>query len=129
MTPLARDIINEVAQEFRLEPARILGRTRISQYMHARIAIARRLFDNGYTMGRIAKVLNRDRTTVLFYLGRTAKNQPRPLKWKIQAPRVERPRRCKDLKVKRPSIPKPKLYLVPYAGAGAEYVWTKRERA
>lgn len=70
MTPQTRQIIDDVARSRRLDPIAILGKRRFQRLVQARIEIAKRLkSDRGYSHNRIAAILNRDHTTICFYLG------------------------------------------------------------
>jgi hypothetical protein len=74
----------------------------------------------GYSTGRIGAILNKDHTTIVFYLGR-GKKKPNKLRW--HAPKI---RHLYFLKPK-PLPEKRKFYLIPYAGAYMpEYDWKER---
>jgi DNA-binding CsgD family transcriptional regulator len=124
MTPQAREIIREVAERRGIDPGAITGPRRFQKLMLARVEIAHRLVARRYSLHRIGAILNRDHSTIFFYLGRSIKKPSKP-KWR--KPNVRDLCRLKSPKSPRP--PKPVAdYLTPYAGADmTEYVW--RERA
>ena len=125
MTPQARAIIREVAATCAVTPGNIFTRCRTRAAVHARIEIAKRLRDRGYSTPQIGRVLNRDHTTIVYYLG-TAKRTVAPLLWRKPIIRHLNCACCPW--PKQPKPPKPaKRYLVPYAGAyPPEYDWKER---
>lgn len=126
MTPQARAIIREVAATCAVAPANIFTRCRTRAAVHARIEIAKRLRARGYSMPQIGRVLNRDHTTIVYYLG-GAKRTVAPLLWRKPIIRHLNCFCCRE-----PVEPKVKTkldrgYLVPYAGAYMpEYNWKEK---
>jgi hypothetical protein len=120
MTPQAREIIREVGALRGLNPLAIIGKSRNKRLMFARVEIAKRLVARGYTTTRIGAVLNRDHTTIVFYLERGCK---RPSKPKWHPPRISHLRSMK----RKPLPENRKHYLTPYAGAYMpDYEWKVR---
>ncbi len=124
MNPLVREIIRVVAVEHRVDPGKVAGSCRTQRVVLARAEAARRLEATGYyTDEDIARFLRKDRTTVLYYLGRLG-SMPSKLHWK--------PPTVRHLVwLHRPSLPPPPKvtvrYLLPYAGADVDrYVWKER---
>jgi hypothetical protein len=92
MTPreITRAIIRDVAIRHLAGPADILSRRHPRQLLAARIEIAERLAARGYNGVQIAAAMNRDYTTVYFYLGRTArKPSPRTLATVAKRPQID----------------------------------------
>lgn len=123
MTPQARAIIDEIAALRGIDPLKIINPCRTPKVFRARVEVAKRLDQRGYSTGRIGAMLNHDHTTIVFYLGR-GKKQPSPLIWRKPVVRT----------LRTPAPPKPprprprKFYLKPYAGADmTEYQWKQRE--
>ena len=119
MTPQARAIIREVAASRVVTLAKLIGRCRSARVVHARVEVAKRLRARGYSTPRIGAILNKDHTTIVFYLG-TGKKKPMPLLW--QKPRIRHLNcycnRCYFPTETSVAEPMPtKRYLVPYAGA------------
>ncbi len=109
MTPQARAIIKEIAELRGLEPREILGRSRFQNVVRARVEVAKRLDERGYSSPQIGKILNRDHTTVLYYIGR-GRRHIKPPRWR--APKV---RHLKFIRVPKPPKPeRPKA--IRYAG-------------
>lgn len=131
MTPQARAIIVEVARSFRVEPAKISSVGRKQALVLARVEVARRLDARGYSTSKIGTILQRDHTTIVYYLGRGKRAQkPPPVKWRkprIAHLKCRHCRRC-YFPGPKPETPEPtKCYLVPYAGAFMpEYDWRER---
>jgi hypothetical protein len=129
MTPQALVIIGEVAASSLVAPAKLVGRCRSARVVHARIEVAKRLRDRGYSTPRIGQVLKKDHTTIVFYLG-LGKKKPTPLQWR--KPRIAHLncycRLCYFPTPKTIARTKPTAnYLVPYAGADmSEYTWKER---
>lgn len=127
MTPQAREIIMEVARRRGVDPEMIASKCRRSKIFYARIEVAKRLDERGYSTSRIGAVLGHDHTTVVYYLGRAQKRpkpepEPKPGRKRKWRPPVVRHVRWLAT---RPS--NPGLYLVPYAGADmSRYVWRPR---
>ena len=120
MTPQARAIIREVAALRGVDPYKIIGHCRRDKMVRARIEVARLLDACGYSTPRIGAILNKDHSTIVFYLGRGKKKPTKP-RWR--APKV---RHVCFLKSKPPPA-KRRFYLVPYAGAyWPEYDWKER---
>lgn len=124
MTPQARDIVREVAAQYGVDEARILGKCRKEKVFRARIEIAKRLDARGYSTPRIGAILNKDHTTILFYLGRISGQKPTPPK----KPKWRKPHVRHLYFVRpRPLPEKRKFYLIPYVGAYMpEYEWKER---
>lgn len=68
--PAAKAIILEVAAKFGLTVRMIRGDSRFREIVIARAEIARRLSRRGYSSPRIAAILGKNHTTILYYLGR-----------------------------------------------------------
>ena len=120
MTPQARAVIREIAALRGIDPGRIIGYSRKEKIFRARIEVARALDARGYSTPRIGAILNKDHSTIVFYLGRGKKKPTKP-RWRT--PKV---RHVCFLKPKPPPA-KRKFYLVPYAGAyWPEYDWKER---
>lgn len=125
MSPLTYEIVSDVSARYGLSIGLIVGPSRAYRLVLARVEIAQRLHARGYTNAQIARVLHRDRTTVVYYLGGNKNRSPPKPRWR--RPRV---RHLCWLKVEQP----PKVlkemrrqFLVPYAGADmTEYVWRRR---
>ncbi len=121
MPPQARAIIEMVATDAGIDPRLIVTRCRKKKIFHARVEVARRLAERGYSTPRIGRILNHDHSTIVFYLGRGKKKPSRPV-WK--APTV---RHVRFIKPPKPPRAKLKFYLKPYAGADwREYQWKER---
>jgi hypothetical protein len=130
MTPLARKIIDEVAEAHDVCPTSILTKSRQQRLVFARVEIAKRLRAHGYTTTQIGRALNRNHCTVCFYLGNTTTKKPK-LQPKWKRPRVRHLNcYCKLCyfpvePVEEPAPPTPKRpYVVAYAGAS--YRWKER---
>jgi hypothetical protein len=122
MTPQARAIIDEIAAKHGVDPRKIANPCRITKVYRARVEVAKRLSERGYSTPRIGAILNHDHTTIVFYLG-NAKKKPPPPVWR--KPKV---RTLYVTTRKKPPRPERKLYLQPYAGADmTEYRWKPRE--
>jgi hypothetical protein len=122
ITPYARAVIEEIAALRGVDPNKIANPCRAPKVYRARIEVAKRLSDRGYSTTRIGQMLNHDHTTIVFYLGRAKKKPARPV-W--QKPKV---RTLCVIAQRRPPPPVRKLYLKPYAGADmTEYQWKPRE--
>lgn len=120
MTPQARQIISMVAAWRGVDPRKIVGPCRNRRVVLARMEIARQLDARGYSTSRIGAILNKDHTTIVFYLGRGKKKPAKP-RWR--KPRI---RHLCFIKAKPPPKMR-KFYLVPYAGAyWPEYDWKER---
>lgn len=64
---LRKQIISDVLRIHRLGRVEFFGRSQFDELCAARKDAARRLREVGFTTGHIAKILNRERTTVLHY--------------------------------------------------------------
>jgi hypothetical protein len=132
MTPYARQVLREVAAQNGLHPLQIVGSVCTMRFVRARVEVARRLAaERGYSTPQIGRILNKDHTTIVFYLGR-GKRRPSE---RVMTPCWRKPRiahlNCKRCRLcfigswhdsKKP--PKPRRYsLAPYAGADREYIW------
>jgi hypothetical protein len=121
MTPQARAIIDEIASLRGVNPDKITNPCRMHKVFRARIEVAKRLSQIGYSTLRIGAILNHDHSTILFYLGNGKKRPSRPA-WR--KPKV---RTLRDYPRPKPPPRQSRLYLTPYAGADMrEYVWTRR---
>jgi chromosomal replication initiation ATPase DnaA len=67
---IAETIVANVARRLKMHPRDISGPSRHPQYVAARKEIARRLQKHGFVAYPIAPILNRDHTTVLYYLSK-----------------------------------------------------------
>ena len=120
MTPQARAIIREIAALRHVDPYKIIGQSRSEKVFRARIEVTRALDARGYSTQRIGAMLNKDHSTIVFYLGRGKKKPSKPI-WRT--PKV---RHLCFVKPK-PLPEKRRYYLVPYAGAyWPEYDWKER---
>lgn len=119
MNEVAREIIYTLAWKRGLDPADILGRSRKMKLLKVRIEIAKLLDARGYSSPQIGAILDRDHTTVIYYLGRGKRCAAKP-RWK--APKV------RHLSWERvPPVERRRFYLVPYAGADwTNYEWKER---
>lgn len=127
MTPQARMIILEVAAARGIAPIKLVTKCRSSRVVQARIEVAKRLVARRYSSTKIGAILNKDHTTILFYLG-WLKKKPPVLRW--HRPRVLhlncRCRRCYFPTPRRVLPPLAPRYLVPYAGWDYDYHWQER---
>ena len=119
MIAVVRNIVDEIAEEFGTTPELILGKCRAHLLMQARVEVAKRLDARGWSSKQIGRVLNRDHTTIIFYLGR-GKKKPSKVYWR--APRV---RHLCWIRTK-PKKEQRKFFLIPYAGYDpTEYKWRR----
>jgi DNA-binding CsgD family transcriptional regulator len=86
MRPSTRQLISEVAARHGATVELILQRRKPRRLLAARIEIAMALVARGYSCQRIGNVMNRNHTTVCYYLGRIRKRQPR-----LHPPRPPKP--------------------------------------
>lgn len=137
MTPQARQIIREIAKEHGVDPARITGRCRVQRVFRARVEVAKRLRERGYSTTRIGAILNLDHTTIVFYLG-SGKRKPSPLRVRPVKPPARRRwhkpwiahLKCKGCHRCIRAGCWPRRWLVPYAGADmTDYHWKERADA
>ena len=126
MTPQAKIIIKKVADERGVDVAMILSRCRVQSVFRARIEIAKRLSEAGYSANKIGKFLNHDHTTILFYLGRHSVKKPSA----ERPPKPPRKRAWKPPRVRHLIwIRRQRHFLIPYAGADmTDYQWKERPR-
>jgi hypothetical protein len=127
VTPQARAIIREVAASHVVTLANLIGRCRSARVVHARVEVAKRLRARGYSTPRIGAMLNKDHTTIVFYLG-TGKKKPLPLQWR--KPRIGHLdcSCCREPKTPKAKTKLDRGYLMPYAGAYMpEYDWKEKE--
>jgi hypothetical protein len=104
-------IICEVALKHGVGSTEVTSQCRSDRVVRARIEIAHELSALGFSPSRIGMMLNKDRSTIVFYLGRT-KREP-SIKLQRRPPKVR--------------VVKRKRYLIPYAGAyWPEYDWKER---
>ena len=87
MRPSTRELIEDVARRYQVEPGEILSRKKPRLLLAARIEIAKELEARGYYVSQIASVLGRNHTTASFYLGKLTSKQPRPKPPKAMKPR------------------------------------------
>jgi hypothetical protein len=126
MTALSRQVIRTVAERMRIEAEHLTSTRRGKVLVAARIEVAKLLSAHGYSLGKIGRIMNRDHSTIHFYLGRASK-KPRAMRWR--APKV---RHVTFIKAPlEPPAPTPppqdrRRYLVAYAGADGRYKWKKR---
>lgn len=73
----AREILHAVADSHGVTPEDITQGDRSRNLMAARVEVAKALEARGYSGSRIGAVLQRNPTTVYFYLGRIQKKAPR----------------------------------------------------
>lgn len=127
MTPQAREIIREVAASRLVTQKKLIGRCRSARVVHARMEVAKRLRERGYSTPRIGAILNKDHSTIVFYLG-TGKKKPLPLQWRKPIIRHLNCSCCRGPQPPKVKTLKPdRGYLVPYAGAYMpEYDWKER---
>lgn len=86
-----KQILSAVCHHMRIHPAEIRGKSRDARIVQARVMIAQRMRDNGYTLPRIGRILNRHHTTVMSYLDPEWRRE-RHRKWqKRQEAKHERP--------------------------------------
>lgn len=123
MTPQARAIIKEIAELRGIDPLLIVGRCRKVKVFRARVEVAKRLRARGYSSPRIGEMLNKDHSTVLYYLGHGDYKATLP-RW--HAPKV---RHLRWLAPTRPTPSRCRRYLIPYVGADSSYVWKERPHA
>lgn len=142
MTPYAWEVITQVAGRRRLEPRLIIAKRKRNAYrvVMAIQEVARLLSERGYSYARIGQILNKDHTTVGYYLGsgkRASFCRPR---WKTPHIAHLRCQGCSRCRIGDAPLPKlrapgatcwpllPKnRYLIPYVGADpGEYVWKRR---
>ena len=129
MRRLAKRIVGEVATAERVPVDKLLGNQRLPRLIRARVLVARHLAEAGYKRSWIAEALNKDQSTIYYYLSMV----DRKLSWK--PPVVELlcmvvPQPVVRAKKKTPAKAKPVIrrqYLIPYVGADmTQYVWKRR---
>ena len=136
MTPYAVLVIEQVAAKHAVDPSQILSRSRVTRLLAARVEIAQRLTaERCYSTAKIGKILGRDHTVIVYYLGRANKKAViRKLRWRkphiahLNNHNFNDHDRCQlcftGSRLKPAKPPKPqKRYLKPYAGADCDYVW------
>lgn len=112
-----KDVIAEVCAARHIPIKELLGDARHDDVVQARKEIATRLAIAGHNINRIASELNRDRTTILYYMGIKDGGIVK-LRVRFRKPGVLDRYRPKKSGAK---------YLVPYAGADMkEYEWKER---
>lgn len=137
MTPVARQIIDEVAAYYSVPADSITAPCRKKRVVLARIEVAKRLHGKGgphYSAANIGRMLGHDHTTILFYLGKMDRRPRVALRWRKPVIRfLSRIRSLADPDAPKvdPNAPPPKptktaRYLKPYAGADCNYHWTER---
>lgn len=75
-TPIGQVILAAVADEYGMTVRQLRHRSSVHRWVPARITAARRLSAIGYNEPLIGRIMNRDPSTVSWYLGRTSKRQP-----------------------------------------------------
>lgn len=124
-TVAARQIIAEVAARRGVDPRDILRACRKPKVFRARIEVAERLRARGYSSPQIGRCLNKDHTTVLYYLGLLSRKVSDEQKPRWRKPHIRHLARIKMLPPPQPE--ERQLYLLPYAGAYMkEYHWKER---
>lgn len=66
--------LQPIADAMQVSTAEITGKSRARQLVTIRAAIASAMYERGCDVYQIARTLNRDRTTVLYLLGRANNN-------------------------------------------------------
>jgi hypothetical protein len=107
MPPRAKMIIIEAAERHGVKISDLIESCRRKKVFRVRIEIAKALDACGYTSTRIGRYLNKDHTTILFYLGR-GKKKPSPPKWRT--PKVKHVRFIRLKKTKPPPPHSPRRY-------------------
>jgi hypothetical protein len=98
MTPEAKQIIADVALEFGVSQHMIVGDCRWRAVVVARAEVTRRLAHRKYSSPRIAAILGKDHTTILYYLQRgTRKLKLRPTDPQLTVPPL--PARRSEMKL------------------------------
>lgn len=130
-----RQILKEVAEKHHVHPSHIVGKRRTRHLVRARVEVAQRLTtERKLSTSKIAQLLNRDHTTIVYYLGRGSK-KPRCLRPTWRKPVIAHlgHARCAlcyfGSWAKPPRATAKKRYLAPYAGADREtYEWKEVPR-
>ncbi len=132
MTPFAENVVREIAAEERVLFQKVLGPERLPRLVRARAKIARRLHEAGYRVFMIAKVLNKDSSTISYYLSKPKLVLP----WKkpvvellyCVVPEVVTPAAKRKTAAPPKDMPLVRRrYLIPYVGADMTmYVWKRR---
>lgn len=124
MSPVTYEIVSDVSARYGLSIELIVGRCRAHSLLLARIEIAKRLRERGYKKAQIGRVLNRDPSTVVFYIG-SGKRKPAKRRWR--APRVRHLHWTRSEPPPAAVKAMRQRFLIPYAGADmTEYVWRRR---
>jgi hypothetical protein len=107
MTPreITRAKIQEIADRYGVTPEILAGWRHPRRLLRARVELAESLAARGSSATQIAVIMNRDHSTVYFYLGRLARHQPSPRSLALARPVEPAP----------PPAPKPRRP-IPYAG-------------
>jgi hypothetical protein len=103
--PFVRALYAEASQVFATTPEVLVSHSKPRLLLEARVSLAKAMRSRGYSTPRIGQLMNRDPSTIKFYLGDLAKKQP-----------VIRPRVVIVSTAESPSGRK----LIPYAGADRE---------
>lgn len=114
MPPAARAVILEIAALRGVDPLKIVNPCRVKKVYRARMEVAERLSQRGYSTTRIGRILNHDHTTIVFYLRGLTGKKPTPRKWR--APRVRTLMLLKRPSRAKPKPPPPRSRLIRYAG-------------
>lgn len=116
MTPLARYVIKEVCGRRGVDPADLFRQCRTQRVFRARIEVAQVLDGYGYGCMSIGRTLNKDHTTILYYLGRGKRKVSKP-RWR--KPRVKHLCFIKTSTGDEPTVPpkrKRRFKLIRYCG-------------
>jgi hypothetical protein len=103
---ITRAIIRDVAERHGTTPEEILSKRGPRRLLAPRIELAKLLTARGHSLPKVGRLMNRDHSTVAFYLIRLANKQPSP---RSLAPRPE------PAPTPAPEPPQPR-YPVRYAG-------------
>jgi hypothetical protein len=135
MTPKQREIVEEVSRLSGISIERILSPERTQYVVAARNQVMQRLYAlNRYSLSQIGRVVNRNHTTVVRAVGQVTNRKlsrrgwHRPEIGHLHCPGCHRCRIEAD--PVEPAPPPPPLrpkFLVPYAGADADYMPKRRE--
>src|SRR5450631_653520 len=73
LVPSPWPIVSLYAQKWDVRRRDILGKCMVDKVVRARVEVARALWNSGYNHDQIRRLLQKDRTTVLYYLALGAK--------------------------------------------------------
>jgi hypothetical protein len=118
MPPRAKAALREIAELRGVSILKIGNKCREARVFRARIEVAKRLIEIGYSSPRVGQILRHDHTTILYYIGVLNRKPSRPkwrtptVKWLVEPPPA-------------PQTAKP--FLQPYAGWDPDdYKWVRR---